>query len=131
MNETKIGEKIKALRKARGLTLEQVGNAVGVGKSTVRKWESGEIANMRRDKISALAKILGTSPSYLIGWDDNNCVNTPKLGIQLNSQEEVIIATYRSMNEEGQEALVSYCDYLSNVGKYKKCDMDEEMEDAR
>ena len=53
-------EKIKELRLTRGLTLEQVANEVGVGKSTVRKWETGMIANMRNDKIKALAKALGS-----------------------------------------------------------------------
>ena len=52
------------------MTLEQVGNIVGVGKSTVRKWETGEIANMRRDKIAKLAEALGVEPSFLMGWED-------------------------------------------------------------
>ena len=65
-----FGEKIKALRLERGMTLEQVGDLVGVGKSTVRKWESGQIANMRRDKIALLAKALGTTPGFLMGWED-------------------------------------------------------------
>lgn len=65
-----FGEKMKMLRIQRGLTLEEVGNRVGVGKSTVRKWESGQIANMRRDKIVLVAKALGVKPSYLMGWDD-------------------------------------------------------------
>ena len=51
-----MGERIRRLRKERGLTLMEVGEAVGVGKSTVRKWEIGMIANMKRDKI---AKIKG------------------------------------------------------------------------
>lgn len=64
-----FGEKIKALREQRKMTLEQVGDLVGVGKSTVRKWESGQIANMRRDKIALLAKALGVTPGYLMGWE--------------------------------------------------------------
>ena len=36
-------------RKELGLTLEDVGNIVGVTKSTVKKWESGYIENMRRE----------------------------------------------------------------------------------
>ena len=64
-----MGEKIKTLRKAQGLTLEQVGQAVGVGKSTVRKWEEGDIQNMRRDKIAALASALRTTPEFLMGWN--------------------------------------------------------------
>lgn len=62
-----IGDKIAARRKELGLTLEQVGNFVGVGKSTVKKWETGYIANMRRDKIPMLAKILQMSPTEFIG----------------------------------------------------------------
>ena len=66
-----LGKRIFELRKARGLTLEAVGQAVGVGRSTVRKWENGIIANMRRDKIKKLAVALGTSPSYIMGWTDD------------------------------------------------------------
>lgn len=65
-----IGEKIKYLRTRQGLTLEELGEKVGVGKSTVRKWETGAIANMRRNKIASLAEALNVSPSYLMGWED-------------------------------------------------------------
>ncbi len=75
-----LGERIKYLRTSQGMTLEEVGDAVGVGKSTVRKWESGQIANMRRDKIALVAKALHVTPSYLMGWDeisDNLGSDTP------------------------------------------------------
>lgn len=65
-----IGEKISARRKELKLTLEDVGNAVGVGKSTVKKWETGYIANMRRDKISLLAKVLQMNPSEFVDNDE-------------------------------------------------------------
>jgi transcriptional regulator with XRE-family HTH domain len=64
-----IGQKIKTLREEKGMTLEELGNKVGVGKSTVRKWETGMIANMRRDKIAKVASALETSPAYLMGWE--------------------------------------------------------------
>ena len=65
-----IGELIHERRIALGLTLEEVGNIVGVSKSTVKKWETGDISNMRRDKIALLAKALQISPVMLI--NDNN-----------------------------------------------------------
>lgn len=68
MSEKDMAKKINELRIAHGMTLEQVADIVGVGKSTVRKWETGMIANMRRDKIAALAKALHTTPEYLMGW---------------------------------------------------------------
>ncbi len=72
-----MGQKIKRIRKEKGMTLEELGNKVGVGKSTVRKWENGIIANMRRDKIAKIADALGCSPSYLMGWTESlETVNT-------------------------------------------------------
>lgn len=65
-----IGEKIKALRQKEELTLEEVGGAVGVGKSTVKKWESGAITKIGSDKLEALANILHTSVSYLLGVEN-------------------------------------------------------------
>lgn len=72
-----MGERIKRLRLERGMTLEEVGEKVGVGKSTVRKWENGLIANMKRDKIAKIANALGCSPSYLMGWsEEDNMTDT-------------------------------------------------------
>ena len=65
-----LGDKIKMLREQKDMTLEELGNAVGVGKSTVRKWENGMIANMRRDKIAKVAAALDVSPAYLMGWKE-------------------------------------------------------------
>lgn len=64
-----IGNIIYNRRKELGLTLEEVGNFVGVNKSTVKKWEDGDISNMRRDKIALLAEILQMSPLVLLTED--------------------------------------------------------------
>ena len=93
--------KIKELRKAKGLTLEEVGDMVGVGKSTVRKWETGIIANMKRDKIAALAKALDTTPAYLMGWKEE----TPEK-IQLNEGEEMLLDLFRRVPVESQKMVL-------------------------
>ena len=66
MSNNDIGKKISQRRKELGLTMEEVGTAVGVGKSTVQRWESGQIQNMRRDKIAALADVLHMNPVEFI-----------------------------------------------------------------
>ena len=69
MPQNDISQRIRELRAKHGLTLEQVAQQVGVGRSTVRKWETGIIENMRRDKIAKLAEALHTTPGYLMGWE--------------------------------------------------------------
>jgi transcriptional regulator with XRE-family HTH domain len=82
-----MGQKIKLHRERLGMTLEELGKKVGVGKSTVRKWETGMIANMRRDKISKIAEALEVSPSYLMGWTTNP---DPKYAETMEGKIEVI-----------------------------------------
>ena len=105
-----IGEKIKTLRIQQGLTLEQVGNAVGVGKSTVRKWETGSIKNMRRDKIASLADVLGTSPAYLMGWDDTS--STPDNEDGLNEEKRKFIEKISKMDDDVIAALNQLADTI-------------------
>ena len=82
----RIGERLKRRRAELGLTLEQIGAAVGVGKSTVRKWENGSIQNMKIDKIALLSEILRISPMELIGGEDDG---------YLSPAEKKLLTAYR------------------------------------
>ena len=96
-----MAKRIKELRKAKGLTLEQVADVVGVGKSTVRKWETGMIANMRRDKIADLAKALGTTPAYLMGWKEEETKKVPDER-QLTEAEKKMLELFRKLPADRQ-----------------------------
>ncbi len=69
---------IKKRRKELNLTFEEIGKFVGVGKGTVKKWESGCIRNMRRDKIIKLAEVLKVSPMDILSMDDIKLFPTQK-----------------------------------------------------
>lgn len=102
--ESELSIKIKQLRLERNMTLEEVANIVGVGKSTVRKWETGMIANMKRDKIALLAKALGTTPAYLMGWKENE---TPApVEVQLSEGEKYVIELLRRVPENKQQMVI-------------------------
>ena len=101
--DSELSRKIKELRLERRMTLEQVADIVGVGKSTVRKWETGMIANMKRDKIALLAKALGTTPAYLMGWKEESgkadSPNEPKL----TEGEQLLLDLFRQIPEDAQK----------------------------
>lgn len=103
--DNELSRKIKDLRLKRGMTLEQVGDIVGVGKSTVRKWETGMIANMRRDKIALLAQALGTTPAYLMGWKDDKKENSPE-EIKLSEGEKMLLDLFRQVPEAQQQLVL-------------------------
>lgn len=58
-------------RRELGLTQKEVADAVGVAEATVSRWKSGEIANMRRDKIAALAKVLHCSADFIMTGEES------------------------------------------------------------
>lgn len=74
-----MNEIIKMKRLEKNMSLEEVGKLVGVGKSTVRKWENGMIENMGRDKIVALSKALDISPLDILGMSEKDL---PKSSIE-------------------------------------------------
>lgn len=96
-----IGELIHNRRKELNMTLEQVGDAVGVGKSTVRKWEAGLIQKISMDNVSALSRVLGISPTKFIFTGDI-----------LTDDEQVLIDTYRRLPENLQDNLISHAKLL-------------------
>lgn len=115
MESKGMAQRIKELRQERGLTLEQVANVVGVGKSTVRKWETGMIANMKRDKIAALAKALGTTPAYLMGWKEPEQKKEAPGKAELTEGEKLWLELYRRTPEGSREALVNMANLFDRV----------------
>ena len=105
--EEGMAQRIKALRQEKGLTLEDVATVVGVGKSTVRKWETGMIANMKRDKIAALAKALGTTPAYLMGWkeEDTEKMDSPAEP-QLSEGEKMLLDLFNRVPKDQQQLVL-------------------------
>lgn len=93
---TDFGALIKNRRQQLGLTLEQVGDRCGVGKSTVRKWEQGMIRNVGRDKISLLAKVLRMDPVDLIDLDQEESST-------LSMKELALVAAYRAADDRARE----------------------------
>ena len=91
---------IREQRARTGKTLEEIGKEIGVAKATVQRWESGEIKDMRRDKLVALARALGTTPAYLMGWEDapNNA------SIVFSEEERDLILALRTLPPEAQES---------------------------
>jgi repressor LexA len=62
--------KLKELRKQAGLTLDELAERVGTSKQTIHRYENGIITNVPPERVESLAVALGTTPSELMGWDE-------------------------------------------------------------
>ena len=65
-----IGERIKKRRTELDLSQEEVANELGYkSRTSVFKVEQG-ITDLPLSKVKEFAKVLKTTPSYLMGWED-------------------------------------------------------------
>lgn len=65
-----MGEIIKMLRINAKMTQEELGEKLGVQKSAIRKYEKGEVENIKRSTIKKMADLFNVSPCYIMGWED-------------------------------------------------------------
>lgn len=94
-------------RKELGLTMKQVAEAVGVSEATVSRWESGQIANMRRDRIGTYAKVLQVRPTFIMTGEPES-PKTQKAPTLNKKDERDIAKTLGQLKEtlENEEGLM-------------------------
>ena len=63
------GDRIKRLRKELGLSAEDLGAMIGKDRSTIYRYERGDIETATIDVIPRLARALQTTPQHILGWD--------------------------------------------------------------
>ncbi len=64
------GERMKQRRKEIGFSAEKVAERLGVSPATIYRYEKGDIEKVPVDSLAELAKILQTTPAYLMGWEE-------------------------------------------------------------
>lgn len=89
------GEMIKKLRKEQGLTQEELGNMIGVGKAAINKYETGIVVNLKRSTISNLAQALHVSPVLLLGDSDTDD--------SISAEERKLLTAYRGADLRARE----------------------------
>ena len=65
-----MAKRIHDKRVEAGLTMEELGNRLGVQKQSVSKWESGFVSNIERSRISKMASMFDVTPAWLMGFED-------------------------------------------------------------
>ena len=101
--DVNTGAIIKEYRIKRHMSLAELCNRVGVGASTVRKWEIGYIKDMRSDKIEKVAEALGISPAQLMGWPEA----TPKGATVLSVEEAELLRIYQALDGKARLRLLT------------------------
>ena len=66
-----VGQRIRNLRKERGLTADRLADIIGVSRSTMFRYENGDIEKVPGDILGPISVALNTTPAHLMGWESD------------------------------------------------------------
>ena len=105
-----VGERMRALRKEREISADKVAEVLGVSRSTVFRYEKGDIDKVPAEQLESIAIALETNVGYLLGWTDTSApgiyehANDKLLGDYTPSERE-LIELYRRADEADRQAV--------------------------
>lgn len=91
-----IGQRIKSMRLRQGLSIDDLAYRLGKNRTTIYRYENGDIENLPLGILDSLAEALNTTPAYLMGWESpvegtyvvHETLSAAELGINMLSEEE-------------------------------------------
>ena len=111
-----LGEKLQRLRKARGMSQEELAAQMGVSRQAVSRWETGETVPST-DTLKEIAKVFQVSVDRLLGYPAGYCQSC---GMALTRDEE------RGTEADGSRS-ETYCVYCYQQGQFLQDVTMEEM----
>ena len=107
---------LREKREELNLTLQDVADYVGVSAGTVSRWETGNINNMKRDKIAKLSEILQLNPSVITGWETVKIENEGNISeIVLRTEEMELIRELRKDEPLTIDSTVKILEYAKKI----------------
>lgn len=123
-----IGEKIRVLRKNKGLTQKKLGELSGTSETTIKQYESGK----RTPQLEQLVKIADTFlvpvDFFTTDWESalkKENWKTTEEERRIIAQEHDLLRHYRSLNTEGRKEARKRVQELTEIFRYMKPDAPE------
>ena len=112
-----VGNRILQRRRELDLTQEELARRMGYkSKSTINKIEMG-INDIPQSKIMKFAEVLATTPSFLMGWDEeDDSPEEPKL----TEGEKLWLELYHRLSDETRDIMITMMDSLDKIPKDKQ-----------
>jgi len=110
MTNAEIGNRIKYARDLRDATLDDIAKKVGVTKSTIQRYETGKIINIKIPVVESIAIALNVNPSWIVGKSDD---------MELPAKDSPkILQYYEQLNDIGKHVATERVEELTHLPKY-------------
>ena len=108
-----IGNRIKERRKELHLSADAVAEKLGVSRSTVFRYENGDIEKFPTQKLAEIANALNTTPGYLMGWDKKEAPKIINIYEQLETDRQQVVydCAEEQLNEQNHATVHDIDEY--------------------
>lgn len=113
---SEINDRIKQVRKSKGLTMEQFGSRIGLGKSAVSKIEKG-INGTTDQTVQSICREFGVSEVWLRTGDgpmlddtSGSILDRLVAEYHLNDRKRAILTAFLKLSPADQDAILRYVD---------------------
>lgn len=117
-----IGSKIKQRRQEMSISVDELAQKLNVSRTTIYRYEKGEISKMPTETLEKIARILNTTPAYFMGWNDSPEVKSNILSIynQLEQprQEKVVDFAQKQLDEQNNKVTTPTIDTIDEDIEY-------------
>lgn len=108
-----IGDRIRSRRKQLKMSAEELGKRIGKDRSTIFRYEKGDIENLPLDILEPIAKALETTPQYLMGWEQVQKKNDTLADIVLRLRtDDIFLEAVESLHKMDSDKLSSLLAFL-------------------
>ena len=113
-----IGKRIQERRKELNLSVEDVAKKLNKNRTTVYRYEKGDIDNLPLETLKPLADILKTTPAYLMGWEEKtDCVPEDPPLLKSNFVAYVSLFEEETFTDEEYGKILEYAKFLVYLRK--------------
>lgn len=105
-----IGDRIKNRRKYLKMSADELGKRLGKDRSTIYRYEKGDIENLPLDILEPIADALNTTPQYLMGWEEKSA--TENGSGQMSESKRKLRALAEECSEEDAEKFLQMMQIL-------------------
>lgn len=108
-----IGDRIKNRRLFLKMSADELGKRLGKDRSTIYRYEKGDIENLPLDILEPIAEALGTTPQYLMGWEKTKKENDIQTDIVLRMRsDDIFLSAVKKLYEMDSDKLSSLLAFL-------------------
>lgn len=100
--------RLKETRRERNVSAKELGEVVGVNKSTIHRYETGDFKSIKTAVLESMARYLNVNPDYLIGASDNKHTvkEAEALMADITDDEKMLLELFRRVPVESQQMVL-------------------------